>query len=122
MNGEFDDLDRALRALPLEEPPAGLRDSILAATVYAPPIPALAMRLWEVTGVGVWLAFAAWLALAVISNRAVADQFAAFGARLAGVLSDPLTLVSLATGIVIAFVLSFGSFQPVRVRARTGRS
>jgi hypothetical protein len=122
MNGEFDDLDRALRALPLEEPPAGLRDSILAATIYAPPHPALAMRVWEVTGIGVWLALSTWFALAVIWNPAAAGQFAAFGTRLVSVLSDPLTLEWLAAGMAAAFTISFVSFQPVRVRARAGRS
>jgi hypothetical protein len=122
MNGEFDDLDRALRALPLEEPPAGLRDSILAATIYAPSVPALAMRFWEVTGVGVWLALAAWLGLAVISNHAAASQFAAFGSRVASVLSDTLTLEWLAAGMSLALTISFVTIQPVRVRVRTGRS
>ena len=44
MNGDYDDLDRALMALPLEEPPAGLRESILASTIYAPPQAALVLR------------------------------------------------------------------------------
>ena len=122
MNGEFDDLDRALRALPLEEAPAGLRDSILAATIYAPPLPALAMRFWEVTGVGVWLAVAAWFALAVVSNPGAASQFAGFGTRLASVLSDTLTLEWLAAGMSVALTISFFTLQPVRVRVRTGRS
>ncbi len=39
-----DALDRALFALPLEEPPADLRASILTATVYRP---APAFKLWE---------------------------------------------------------------------------
>jgi hypothetical protein len=80
-----DELERALFALPLEEPPAGLHARILAATVDRPR---LTLRAWEIWLVGTLLAFAVWLIflvgtsvpdLAVAISRAVSagvDRFA----------------------------------------------
>jgi hypothetical protein len=53
-----DDLDRALFALPLAEPPSDLRARILAATVLAQPP---AFRMWELWLLGTLLGLAAWL-------------------------------------------------------------
>ena len=53
---EHDDLDRALFALPLEEPPAGLRASILRATVFAGPAVASPLGRAETVGIGIALA------------------------------------------------------------------
>lgn len=39
MNFSDDPLDRALDALPLDQPPPGLRSAILAATIYRTPPP-----------------------------------------------------------------------------------
>ena len=63
MNDDFDELDRALFALPLETPPPGLRESILNATVYAQARAALepVARPWEAWLAGGALAVAVWL-------------------------------------------------------------
>jgi hypothetical protein len=71
-----DELERAMRALPLEAPPTELRGDILAA-VAAARIPAL--RPWEIWLAGTLAAFACWLCL-------VAPQLAAFF-KASGVIS-----------------------------------
>lgn len=53
-----DELERALFALPLEEPPAGLRERILAITVARPRF---AFAAWEIWLVGTLSAVAVWL-------------------------------------------------------------
>jgi hypothetical protein len=58
MRLDDDSLDRAIAALPLEEPPADLRASILAATVYRPAPPFTAAELVAgaaFVGVMLWL-------------------------------------------------------------------
>jgi hypothetical protein len=57
-----DELERALFALPLEEPPVELRTRILAATVERPR---LTFRAWEIWLIGTLLAFMVWLAFLV---------------------------------------------------------
>ena len=79
-----DPLDRALLALPLEEPPADLRPRILAATVLAPPP---AFRPWELWLVVTLTACAAWLCIDVVRSGAVASW-----------LANPATLLWLAIG------------------------
>src|SRR3981081_1994816 len=54
-----DDLDRAIAALPLADPPAGFHARVMAATVYRPEP---AVRNWEVWLIGTLVAVAAWLA------------------------------------------------------------
>jgi hypothetical protein len=44
---EFDEIDRALFALPLEDPPPGLRQSILNCTVNAPAAVRSASAPWR---------------------------------------------------------------------------
>ena len=56
-----DELERALFALPLEEAPSGLRDRILAATVYRVPVTP-AFRAWEL-----WLLAVALVLVAVVT-------------------------------------------------------
>jgi hypothetical protein len=66
-----DPLDRALLALPLEEPPPDLRERILAATVLAP---APAFRAWELWLVMTLTACAAWLCADVLRSGALASR------------------------------------------------
>lgn len=59
MRLDDDSLDRSIAALPLEEPPADLRASILAATVYRPAPPFTIAELIAgvaVAGLAIWLA------------------------------------------------------------------
>ena len=58
----MDELDQAISALPFEEPPAGLRASILLATAYR-PAPAFSML--ELAAIG------AMGAVATLANRPV---------------------------------------------------
>jgi hypothetical protein len=57
-----DELERALFALPLEEPPVDLRDRILAVTISRPR---LTFRAWEIWLVGTLFAFVVWLTFMV---------------------------------------------------------
>ena len=100
-----DDLDRALAALPLEEPPAGLHARIMAATAHRP---APLARSWEVWLVGTLLALAVWLTWTLISaphavERAVTLATAVLDSTSAG---SATTLVWLAIGVSSAWWLS----------------
>jgi hypothetical protein len=92
-----EELERALFALPLEEPPADLRPSILAATIYRPPLP---VKTWEVWVLGVVCALLVW-ALVLIVNGAAMPELSAFdsyvneGLRL---FAQPATLFWIALG------------------------
>jgi hypothetical protein len=72
-----DELDRALSALPLEEPPADLRGRILAATVYRAPA---TFRTWEL-----WL-----LAFVVVVVAWATYEIFATSPGVAGNISDTL--------------------------------
>ena len=63
-----DDLDRALFALPLEPVPAGLRERILAATIYRAPAAAPAFRTWEL-----WLLAAAIAIVGIVTFALLAS-------------------------------------------------
>lgn len=65
MMHDDDDLDRALAALPLEEPPAAFRARVLAATVYAPRVPAPTRSLepWLFGSVAALLVWLSWIVL-----------------------------------------------------------
>ena len=62
-----DDLDRALFALELEEPPADLRAGILNATIYRAPVKVAS---WEVAAWGAFAAILVWLLVAAAQGRA----------------------------------------------------
>jgi hypothetical protein len=118
----FDDdtLDRALRELPLEEPPSDLRASILASTVYR-PAPVFAP--WEALLLGTGFAIAAWLVVMLVlgGGELFGDTLRAIGNETLRALSSGATLSWLAAGISTAIWLSlFTGFQPLTkgVRAR----
>ena len=79
-----DELERALFALPLEEPPRDLRKAILAATVYRPAFPVKAWEMWVAATV---VAVAVWLCISVA--RGAMPQFVHGEATLAQVLASP---------------------------------
>ena len=92
-----EELERALFALPLEEPPADLRASILAATVYRPP---LAVKPWEVWLVGGAVALFAWL-LVLIAKGTAGPAFLEFDSYVTDGLklfAQPATLFWIALG------------------------
>ena len=119
MNYDDDALDRALAALPLEEPPAGLHARILAATVYRPePV----VRTWEVWLIGTFIALAAWLSVLLISAPDSAERLTYAGtwlAEVAGFTSD-YTVLWLAIGTSAAWWISQLTFpaRPSRTEAR----
>ena len=61
----MDELERAIAELPLEEPPEGLRASILLATAYRP---APAFSFFELAGIGTLGAIALWLIVMLVSG------------------------------------------------------
>ena len=92
-----EELERALFALPLEEPPADLRASILAATVYRPPMP---VKAWELWAFGAVCALLAWL-LVLVAKGGAAPAFSAFDAYVNEGLKlfmQPATLFWIALG------------------------
>jgi len=122
MNDDMDDLDRAIFALPLEAPPAGLREAILRATVYAESIVPAAFGRWEIAGIGGALALAAWFVLLAIADRDFAATFSAGAYALARAFADPATLAWLATGGSIAVLATFIGGGTLRLPVRTKRS
>jgi len=122
MKDDFDELDRAIFALPLEAPPPGLRASILAQTVYAAPAPGLALSGWEIGVVGALLALAVWLGLAFAGDARFAETAIEATLGLTRALADPTTLLWLAAGTGTAFWYSLLNLAPRPVAARAGRS
>ncbi len=115
MNDDFDDLDRALFALPLETPPAGLREAILRATTIAPSAAHVFGR-FEIALLGSIFAVAVWLVLALATDPVFARTVNSQLFALARVFADPATLLWLATGGSIAAWLSLGSLLPGTAR------
>jgi len=101
MNDRTDDeLDRLLAALPLDEPPAGLRASILAATVQR--VPAEPIDPWEASAWGLLLALALWL----VPHLSAINGVIATIARTSFTLTQPTTLIWLTVGVTAAFAAS----------------
>ena len=114
-----DDLDRALAALPLEEPPAGLHARIMAATVHRPePL----VRSWEVWLIGTLVAVAAWLTWALVSSPHAIERVTTALARglETTAAGDYTVFVWLAVGISATWWISQLSVPSSRrdVRAR----
>lgn len=112
------ELERALFALPLEEPPADLRASILTTTVYRPAPP---FSVWEVTLVGALAAVVLWLVVLIFLGGAplFVNSISAIAEAISRPLSHVTTLAWLTAGVATALWLSFftGS-QPFAVAVR----
>ena len=113
---KFDDdaLDRALFALPLEEPPTDLRASILKATIYAPaPI----FKTWELVVLGAVAAVMVWFVAMIVMGGATLflDSVQMIGALvMKAITRDGSTIAWVAAGGGAAIWLSiFTGFQPV---------
>jgi hypothetical protein len=106
MYRDDDALDRALFALPLEEPPADLRASILTSTVYRP---APVFSFWEMTAFGVLAAVLVWLValIAMGGGTLFVHTISTIVSTVARPLSNVTTLAWLAAGAATAFWLSF---------------
>ena len=110
MRLDDESLDRAIAALPLEQPPPELRASILAATVYRPVPPftlAEVVAAASIAGLLIWLGIAAapWIGLA-----------------LAAVAANATLLLWLAAGIGVTLWLElFTVYQPSYALARRAK-
>jgi hypothetical protein len=113
MNYNDDDaLDAALFALPLEEPPADLRASILSATIFH-HAPVFSLR--EVIVMGAISAIIVWLIAAVIGGGAslFVHSLQAMGTTALRASSNITLLAWIAAGAATAVWLSiFTGFQP----------
>ncbi len=109
MNEDFDELDRALFALPLATPPAGMREAILRSTIEAPaPGPIFALGRYEIVAIGSALAIFVWMLMAVLGDPTRASDFSAQITLVIRELAEPSTLLWLATGAFIAAYFSIG--------------
>ena len=117
MSSHFDDdLDRAIAALPLAEPPAGFHARVMAATVYRPEP---AVRGWEVWVLGTLVAVAAWLSWMVASTPQAAQRIAdaaVYAVQATAGLTTTYTVLWLAVGISAAWWISLLSVPTTRSR------
>ena len=100
-----DALDRALAALPLEEPSPALHARILAATIYRPrPV----VQQWELWLVATLAAVAVWLTWVLMSTPRIAERASERITDLIanGGLTSTSTLLWLGIGISAAWWLS----------------
>jgi cell division septal protein FtsQ len=115
-------LDRAIFALPLEEPPEGLRASILLATAYRP---APAFSVVELAVLAALGAVAVWLIVLLVlgGGSLFFHTLATIGMAGSRALSNSATLAWLAAGGATALWLSlFTGSQPlVSASHRSGR-
>lgn len=102
-----DELERALFALELEEPPAGLRSSILASTIYHVPASA-AVRPWEVWVYGALCAAFVWLVVFVLrgTGAQTVDTALSYGTQALTFVSQPSVLFWIAIGGAATFWIS----------------
>ncbi len=114
MTDEHDDLDRAIFALPLEPPPAGLRESILRVTSGATIAARPAFHTWEIGLVGIGLAVLTWLLATFVTDHTFASGVVAQAGAVLAQLAETRTLAWLVTGASIAFCLSPGSLGFLR--------
>lgn len=107
MHEPYDDLDLAIAALPLDEPPAGLRSAILARTIHRSAAPAWS---WELTVIGACIAVLVWAALALITGSAapIAAFIGSFTQQSISTLVNINTLAWISSGMLLAFWLTVG--------------
>jgi hypothetical protein len=117
-----DALERALAALPLEEPPERLHARIMNATVYAPAVRLASSPLhtWEITAIGIVAAVAVWLSWLVLTVPGAVDRARVMvdAAISAAQLNSVTTLVWIAVGLSAAFWISTITVPQGRVRAQ----
>lgn len=119
MNDDFDELDRALFALPLETPPPGMRAAILRSTVGGQvPARTSPFATWEILALGTAIAVAVWLILLIVWNKPSAVAVTADAVALGRAFADPMILLWLAAGGAVAAWISFAGTLPL-VRERS---
>jgi hypothetical protein len=105
-----EDLDRALFALELEEPPADLRGNILAATCYRAPV---LFKQWEIVLLGAAIAIVTWVACAIFTGGlpTLAQNVETGFQSIGGGLSNTAVLSWIAVGGAVAVWLSLWANQ-----------
>ncbi|MHB8462675.1 MAG: hypothetical protein ACYDA1_08520 [Vulcanimicrobiaceae bacterium] len=120
MHEPYDDLDLAIAALPLDEPPAGLRAMILARTIDRAEAPAWS---WEITIIGACIAVLVWAALALVTGSAtpIVALIGSFTAQSITMLVNINTLAWISSGMLLAFWLTVGITPSAPQRISTRR-
>lgn len=115
-----DELERALFALPLESPPADLRATILAATIYRPELP---VRPWEMWLFGACAAVIVWLCALILRGGAapVAATLDIVGRGVLAYLSQTSLLLWIALGGGAAAIVSQVNLTGTPGHQRSGR-
>jgi len=111
-----DALERALEALPLEEPPAGLHARIMAATVYAPAPASPAALSWELWLIALLASLALWLGWVFAVTPNVVDRLTSTIDGVAGLdsLTSASTLLWVALGVSAAWWITGFSLPHAR--------
>jgi hypothetical protein len=115
-----EDLDRALFALELEEPPADLRGSILAATCFRAPV---VFKQWETVVLGAAIAVVAWVAWAIVTGGlpALAGNLQSGLQTIGSGLSNAMVLSWIAVGGAVAVWLSLWTNQSQPIFGKIAR-
>jgi hypothetical protein len=121
-----DELERALFALPMEEPPSDLRGAILTATAYRPAPP---FKMWEAVTIGAISAVTVWLVILVAmgGGSLAIDTLSTIGTAIVNVVTNTYALAWLGAGAATALWLTlFTSSQSIallrqRFYAQSGR-
>ncbi len=111
----MDELERAILELPLEEPPDGLRASILLATAYRP---APAFSFAELATLGALGAVGLWLVVQLVlgGGSLFVETLGTIGSAVSHFLSNGAVLAWLAAGGATALWLTlFTGSQPLLV-------
>lgn len=119
---DFDDIDRALFSLELEEPPETLRASILAVTVHAPS--EVTARPFTLADFGITLGLlsvAVWLSLTFVNGHGWGASVGSAIHALGTALVNPTVLAWLGAGASTAVWLSLSTLtrQLAGVRSST---
>jgi hypothetical protein len=121
MNMDDERLERAILDLPLEEPPEGLRASILLATAYRP---APAFSFLDLAALGSLGAIAVWLVVLLVlgGGSLFVDTLGTIGSALSRIFSNTGVLAWLAAGGATALWLTLftGSKPLVTAPHRSG--
>jgi len=120
---DYDDIDRALFSLQLEEPPEDLRASILAVTAKAPR-EAIFSRPFSLLDLGVAVLFlgaAVWFSLGVLYGHGW-PSLEASTRTLAGQLTNPAVLAWLGAGASTAVWLSLANVTSSLAGVRQSRA
>ena len=116
MSMDEQELERAILALPLEEPPEGLRASILLATAYRP---APAFSVAELALLGSLVAVVLWLLSVVFlgGGSLFVQTVETIGSAFSRTFSNGAILAWLAAGGATALWLSHLTLSPLGVRS-----